>query len=160
MNVFSINLLLAFAWAAVVGDVSPGSLLIGFFVGFAALWALRPLFREDGYFLRLPRLVRLAALFLWELVVSSARVAVEILRPVPRARPGIVAAPIRVRDETGVLLLSSLVTLTPGTHRLDVSEDGGTLFIHTMFLDDPEALRAELRDGMEARVLEVLERRW
>jgi multicomponent Na+:H+ antiporter subunit E len=157
MNVFSINLLLAFAWAAAVGDVSPASLVIGFFVGFAALWTLRPLFREDSYFLRLPRLIRLAGLFLWELVVSSARVAVEILRPFPRARPGIVAAPMRVTDETGVLLLSSLVTLTPGTLSLDVSEDGRTLFIHTMFLDDPDALRAELRDGMEARVLEALE---
>lgn len=157
MNAFAINLLLAFAWAALAGEFTLPNLLIGFVLGFVALWAARPLFAEQAYFARLPRLVRLAGVFLVELVVSSLRVARDVLSPFQSNRPGIVAVPLRTRSETGVLVLSSLVTLTPGTLSLDLSEDGGTLYVHAMFVDDPEALRAEIRDTLETPVLEALE---
>ena len=157
MNVFAINLLLAFAWAALAGEFTLANLGIGFALGFAALWAARPLFAEQTYFLRLPRLIRLTGVFLVELVVSSLKVAQDVLSPRPAYRPGIVGVPMRVRSETGVLVFSSLVTLTPGTLSLDLSEDGGTLFVHAMFLDDPDALRAEIRDTLETPVLEALE---
>lgn len=157
MSPFAINLLLAVAWAALAGAFTVVTLGIGFLVGFGALAAVRPLFAEQGYFLRLPRLLRLAGVFLGELVVSSLRVAAAVLAPVPRLRPGIVAVPLRVEGETGLLLLSSLVTLTPGTLSLDLSADARTLYVHALFVDDPDALRAEIRDTLETPVLKAIE---
>ncbi|MEL6576106.1 MAG: Na+/H+ antiporter subunit E [Pseudomonadota bacterium] len=156
MNIFAINLLLAFAWGALAADYSITSLAIGFVLGFAALWVVRGLFPDEGYFLRVPRLVRLALIFLRELVLSSLRVARDVLSLRPNARPGIVAVPLRARTETEVLVVSSLVTLTPGTLSLDLSPDGETLYVHAMFLDEPEAMRAEIRDTLETPVLEAL----
>ena len=37
------------------------------------------------------------------------------------------------------------------------SKDGRTLYFHAMFADDPEALRRDLKAGMERRVREALE---
>lgn len=145
MNIYAINLLLAGLWAALAGAFTPVNLLIGFLVGFAALWAARPLFREDGYFLRAPRLVGLAVVFLYDLVASSFAVAADVLRWTPRNRPGVIAAPLEAQSGAEVLTVSSLVTLTPGTLSLDVSEDGRTLWVHAMFVDDPDALRADVR---------------
>lgn len=156
MNIFAINLLLAGIWGALAADYSITSLMIGFLLGFAALWVVRGLFPDDGYFLRVPRLVRLAAIFLRELVLSSLRVARDVLSLRPNARPGIVAVPLRARGETELLVVSSLVTLTPGTLSLDLSDDCNTLYVHAMFVDEPEQLRAEIRDTLETPVLEAL----
>ncbi|MEM7496466.1 MAG: Na+/H+ antiporter subunit E [Pseudomonadota bacterium] len=156
MNIFAINLLLAVVWGALAADYSITSLGIGFVLGFAALWVVRGLFPDDGYFLRLPRLVKLAAIFLRELVFSSLRVARDVLSFRPDARPGIIAVPLRARTETEVLIVSSLVTLTPGTLSLDLSPDGETLYVHAMFLDEPDEMRAEIRDTLETPVLKAL----
>ncbi|MEO0822974.1 MAG: Na+/H+ antiporter subunit E [Pseudomonadota bacterium] len=156
MNIFAINLLLAGAWAALAGDWSATSLAIGFVLGFVALWVVRPLFPDDGYFLRMPRLVRLGLVFVRELLLSSLRVARDVLSPVPRSRPGIVAVPLRAEGETALLVLSSLVTLTPGTLSLDLTDDERTLYVHAMFADDPDALREEIRTTLEDPVLEAL----
>ncbi len=152
MNIYAINLLLAGLWAALAGAFTPANLVMGFAVGFAALWAAKPLFaREDGYFLRAPRLTWLAAVFLYDLVVSSLAVAAEVLRPRPRNRPGIVATPLDTRSGAELLTVSSLVTLTPGTLSLDVSDDGSTLYVHGMFVEDAEELRGSVA-ALEAPV--------
>jgi multicomponent Na+:H+ antiporter subunit E len=156
MNVFAINLIFAGLWAAFVGGFSVGNLLAGYLLGFVTLWAARPLFPDDRYFLRFPRLVRLAVFFLWELVVSSIKVAADVLAIRPGNRPGIIAVPIRTRTETGTLVLSSLVSLTPGSLSLDLSEDGETLYVHAMFVDDPAGVRADVRK-LEDPVLEAVE---
>jgi multicomponent Na+:H+ antiporter subunit E len=158
MNLFAVNLLLAALWAAVSGDATLMGLATGFAAGFAALWLFRPLFGDEApaYLLRVPRLIRLALIFLRELVKSSLRVAQDVLSPRPRHKPAVIAVPLRARTDMEILLVSSLVTLTPGTLSLDLSPDGRTLFVHAMFADDPDALRAEIRDTLETPVLEAL----
>lgn len=156
MNVFAINLLLAAAWAALAGAFTLANLGIGYLLGFVALWAVRPLFPDDAYFMRVPRLARLALVFLRELLLSSIRVMRDVLSPRPSNRPGIVAVPLKATTETELLLVSSLVTLTPGTLSLDLSADGGALYVHAMFVDDPQALRVEIAEVLERPVLEAL----
>ena len=156
MNVFAVNLLLALTWAALVGGFTLPNLVAGFLVSFAALRLMRPLYSDEGYFLRAPRVIRLAALFLYDLLVSSLRVAKDVVRPFPRNTPGIVAVPLRAETEMEILLVTSLVTLTPGSLSLDISPDGRTLYVHGMFVEDPEDLRREVQDVLETAVLEAL----
>jgi multicomponent Na+:H+ antiporter subunit E len=49
-----------------------------------------------------------------------------------------------------------LITLTPGTLSLDVSSDRNYLFLHAMFVEDPEVFKRSLKENYEARVLELL----
>ena len=51
------------------------------------------------------------------------------------------------------MLLANVISLTPGTLSLDVSEDRKTLYIHAMYASDPEAVREEIREGLEKRLL-------
>ena len=64
--------------------------------------------------------------------------------------------PLSARRDGEILLVAGLISLTPGTLSLDVSPDRKTLYLHAMFVDDPDALRQELKQGMERRVLEAL----
>ncbi|WP_308915376.1 Na+/H+ antiporter subunit E [Jannaschia sp. LMIT008] len=157
MSVFLLNLLLAVAWAGLTGTFSLTGLAIGYVVGFLALWVISPLFQDQGgYFMRVYRWIKLLVLFHYELIVSSVQVAWDVLTPRHRARPGIVAVPLAAKGEAEVLLVTNLISLTPGTLSLDVTEDCNTLFVHAMFADDPDQICADIRDGMERWVKEAL----
>ena len=158
MSVFLLNLLLAVAWAALTGTFTLTGLAIGFVVGFLALWVISPLFEREkgGYFLRVFRWVKLLVLFHYELIVSSVSVAWDVLTPRHRARPGIVAVPLKAEGEAEVLLVTNLISLTPGTLSLDVTEDCNTLYVHAMFADDPMKIRSDIENGMERWVREAL----
>jgi multicomponent Na+:H+ antiporter subunit E len=158
MNIFALNIALALAWAALTGNFSFAGLMVGFALGFACLYLTRPLFPESGlYFKRAWRWSKLCVLFLYELVVSSLQVVWEVLTPRHRSRPGVIAMPLDVKREMEVLLVTNLISLTPGTLSLDVTEDCNTLFIHAMFADDPDEIRRQLKSGMERWVIEAME---
>lgn len=156
MNPFALNLMLAAGWAAITGTVTLGNLLIGGVVGYIALWVAKPLFGPTTYFERVWRVWRLLALFLYELIVSSLRVVWDVITPAHLSRPGIVAMPLDAKSDAEILLVANLISLTPGSLSLDVSEDRRTLYVHGMFVEDPELLRRALKEGMERRVIEAV----
>lgn len=156
MTPFVINLALAFGWAALFSAFTLPSLATGFAVGYAILWLLSPLFGDSRYCRKLVDLIRLTVFFLWELLVSSLQVAWDVLTPMHRSRPGIVAVPIDAKTDLEITTLANLVSLTPGTLSLDLSSDQKTLYVHAMFVDDPESIRQAIKKGMERRVLEAL----
>ncbi len=156
MALFLINLLLALAWGAVSGSFSAGTLGTGFVFGYLALLVARPAFGNSPYHAGVWRAVSFAGFFVRELVVSSIRVAVDVLTPRHRMEPGIVAVPIRARTDAEITLLANLISLTPGTLSLDLSTDRRTLYVHAMYeADEPDRIRADIRDRLERRVLEL-----
>ena len=159
MNLLSTNLLFAAVWAALTGSFTLVSLLTGFALGFATLWVIQPLTGASTYHARVLAWVRLAAVFVYELIVSSFAVAWDVLTPRHRARPAIIEVPLAVQSDAGLLLLTNLISLTPGTLSLDVSDDRSTLSIHAMFGDDPEALRQTIKTGLERLVIAAVEDR-
>jgi multicomponent Na+:H+ antiporter subunit E len=158
MNLFATNLLLAFAWVALTGDLSLIGLLSGFFLGLAAMWLVQPLFPTTGsYFMRLYYWVRLIVMFIYELVVSSFAVVADVITPGQRSEPALIAVPLNVTTDLQITLLANFISLTPGTLSLDVSDDRKTLYIHAMFGDDADAIRAQIRDRFEVWVREATE---
>lgn len=105
---------------------------------------------------RIPAWIELSAYVIWEVVLSSLRVAWEVLTPHATSRPGIIRVPIDLESDAQITLLAHLVTLTPGTVTLDVAESRDALFVHVMFLDDREETIAGIKEGMETRVRKVL----
>ena len=72
--------------------------------------------------------------------------------------PGVVAIPLDARTDAEIALLANLITLTPGSVSLDLSEDRRVLYVHAMYIDggDVEAYRRSVKQGLERRVLELL----
>ncbi|MEX5728685.1 multicomponent Na+:H+ antiporter subunit E [Rhodovulum iodosum] len=157
MSTFGNNILLALAWVFLTGSVTLGGLLSGFVIGYGALWLIQPLTGSSQYFRRVIAWIKLVVLFLYELALSSLEVARDILTPGQTARPAIIEVPLDVQTDAGILLVTNLISLTPGTLSLDVSDDRKTLLVHAMFADDPEALRATLKSGMERWVIDAVE---
>lgn len=156
MNLFLLNLILALVWGAITASFAPGNLVFGFVLGFVSLWLVRHRFDEKN-FNRPSQIVRLAALFLSELFMSAVKVARDTLSPRMDFRPAIVAVPLDVEQDVEIMLLANLISLTPGTLSVDVSTDRSTLYIHAMNVDDPAALRRDIKEGFERRIMEALE---
>jgi multicomponent Na+:H+ antiporter subunit E len=147
--------LLALAWVALTGDVSPGNLVFALALGAGAAALARPL--GPGGFARVRplRLPGFLLYFLGQLALANVRVVRALIAPLTRLRPAIVAVPLAVDREAEIALLANLLTLTPGTLSLELSEDRRTLYVHALGVSDPAALRQEIRDGFERRILEA-----
>ena len=150
------NLLLAMAWVFLTGTITAMNLLAGFFFGYLALMVLqRQVPALQGYSRKLPRFVAFLVFFLKELVKSNIKVAYDVATPVWHMKPGVIAFPLQAETDAEILLVSSFISLTPGTLSLDVSDDRKVLFIHAMFLDDEDQLRKDLRE-LELRILKMM----
>lgn len=156
MNRFLLNALLALVWALAGGEISLTSLTVGFVLGYFVLWVAQPVMPPTGYFRRLPRAVRFAGYFLWQLLLSNLRVAHDVITPRLYMRPGIVAIPLDAKSDQEITLLANLITLTPGTLSLDISEDRRFLYVHAMFVEDAKSVRDGIKNGFERRLLELM----
>ena len=157
MRLFQINLLLAGGWCALFGTFDLGTFVRGFLLAFAALSLSSPVHGQTAYFRRVLLAARLGAYFLYELTVSSLQVAGDVITPGQRSRPAIVAVPLDIDDPLQITVLANLISLTPGTLSLDVSPDGKTLYVHDMFVDDPDETRREIKTGFERLVREAMQ---
>ena len=100
----------------------------------------------------------LLAYFAWELLLSALQVALLVVQPGQKLRPGIVAYPLTLTSDLQITLLANLITLTPGTLSLEVSADRRTLFIHALDIESREALVGKIAAGFEARIMRVTRR--
>jgi len=152
------NVLLALAWAFLQGEFTLLTLVTGYLLGYLILLVLvrGGVLGASPYIGRLHRVAGLAAYFLWDLVRANLRLALDVATPHFHMKPGIVAVPLDATRDTEVLLLAMLINLTPGSVALDVSPDRKVMYVHVMYIDTPDAARAEIKNGFERRVLEVL----
>jgi multicomponent Na+:H+ antiporter subunit E len=82
--------------------------------------------------------------YLLKLVDSNFRVAADIITPGTRTNPGFMEFPVQLNTDWGILLFSNLVSMTPGTLSIDISQDKGLLIVHLLFLDKEESARKDL----------------
>ncbi|CAH1043857.1 Na+/H+ antiporter subunit E [Halomonas sp. TD01] len=149
------NLLLGLAWVLLSGDFTGLNLLVGMIFGYIALLLIEPQVEAlKGYPARVPRIIGFVGFFIKELVQANLRVAFDILTPPWHMKPGVIAFPLSAQSEMEITMVANLISLTPGTLSLDVSDDRKVLYIHAMFLDDEEELRNNLKE-MEHRALEL-----
>jgi len=158
MNTLVANLFLAVIWALFFGGFTWLTVLSGLAVGYGILWVLQPLKgARSSYFSRVWYWAKLIVMFFYELLVSSVQVLKDILTPQHLSNPAIIDMPLDVKTDAGILLVTNLISLTPGTLSIDVSEDRKMLKLHVMFADDPEAVCRQLKDGMERWVIDAVE---
>ncbi len=153
---FLMNLLLSFLWVALTGSLSYSGFAFGFILGFFVLWIMNKNEEEQRYFYRVPKIFSFVFYFLYQMIKANIEVAYDVITPKYFFRPGVVRYPLSARSDFEINVLSTLISLTPGTLILDVSEDKKALYIHAMYLKSPEQFVKQLKEGMEKRLLEII----
>jgi len=155
MTLLGLHLGMAVLWAMATGSLTFASLVMGVIVGGGVLHLLGPVLGDPRYGIRFYRAISLAFFFLRELFASGIRVAVDVLRPSLDLTPAVIAVPLDLRHEAAIVLLANMVSLTPGTLSIDLSEDNSCLYVHTMYGADPVATRQAIKRDFERRIQEV-----
>ncbi|MFU8828931.1 MAG: Na+/H+ antiporter subunit E [Phycisphaerales bacterium] len=151
--IFASNILLAILWSLLIGPFSPANLLVGFFLSMIALSLCSNAGR--AYAGRFWAIVSLLIFLSTELVKANVKVAYYTISRLDRLRPAVLAVPLEPLTDTELTLLTILITLTPGTLTLDISEDKRQMFVHFMHVDDPQAAIRDIKAGFERRILEA-----
>jgi multicomponent Na+:H+ antiporter subunit E len=154
---FIAHLVVTLLLAVWLGGLTPRNLAVGLVAGYLLLWLVARFQRKQvKYFIKTPLYFSFLAYYAWELLKSNAVILYEILTPGLDMRPGVIGIPIRAKTDLEITILANLITMTPGTLSLDISPDRRTLYIHAMYIHDPEALRKDIQENLERRVLELL----
>lgn len=150
-----LNFFLAFVWMFMTVSFSPAGFAIGFLVGLGIIILMRRFFSYRLYTYRVWAIIYLVLLFLKELLMSSIQVLRIVLKPNMNLKPAIFELETELKEDWEITLLSALITLTPGTLVVGISNDQKRLFIHALDFEDIDDAVNSIKDTFERAILEV-----
>lgn len=154
-NRFLANILLTFIWVALTGSFAFANVVFGFFLSYFLLFVITKGSGKARYFRMVPKVVSFFFFFLYELVKANIQVAWEVGTPSFHMTPGIVGVPLDITSDSEITMLANLITLTPGTLSLDVSEDKKTLYVYSMYITNREDFIEGIKSGFEKRIIDL-----
>ncbi|WP_394121605.1 Na+/H+ antiporter subunit E [Planococcus donghaensis] len=150
-----LNFFLAFVWMFMTVSFSPAGFAIGFLVGLGIIILMRRFFSYRLYTSRVWAVIYLILLFLKELFLSSIQVLRIVLKPNMNLKPAIFELETELKEDWEITLLSALITLTPGTLVVGISNDQKRLYIHALDFEDIDDAVSSIKDTFERAILEV-----
>ena len=97
----------------------------------------------------------LCGVFIIELVKASVDVTVAVLSNKQKLKPAIVAVPLHLRTDMGITTLANIVSLTPGTTSLHISDYPKPLHVLVLARESDEDLIRSIKVTFETRVFAV-----
>lgn len=154
---FYMVIFLTLIWCGLSTNFTFGNIVLGLCVSLIVHSLItRQLDPLEGK-IRLWRLIKLLAFTVYELIVSSVQVAWDVLTIKPMSVPAIIKIKLDCKTDIEKMLLSNLISLTPGTLVINLSDDKEYLYIHAMFARDIEAVKQDIKEKLEPKVMGVFE---
>lgn len=150
-----LNFSIAIVWMLLNTSFTVSTFIIGYLIGVIAIMLMRRYFKEKVYLVRIWALIKLTLIFFRELLLSNITVLQIVLRPKLNIKPSVFAYPTELENDWEITLLSNLITLTPGTLVVHVSDDQRTLYIHAIDVDDVDEEINSIKDTFEKAIKEV-----
>lgn len=150
-----LNVFLAGVWMFMTNSFSPTGFAIGFLIGLLLIILMRRFFSNRLYLFRAWAVISLFFLFLKELVLSSFSVFRLVIQPKLAIRPAVFELETELKRDWEVTLLAALITLTPGTLVIGISDDQKMLYIHAIDFEDIEDAVSSIKNTFERAILEV-----
>jgi multicomponent K+:H+ antiporter subunit E len=145
-------------WILLMQSLSPDTLLLG--VVLAVFWPVATLrLRPGSTRARKPRtMLRLFGRVVLDMFRSNLVVARLILTRAPRDIPsGFVEVPLALKDANGLAVLAMIVTFTPGTAWVQLSEDRRSLLLHVLAIEDEAKLIELIKHRYEGPLMEIFQ---
>jgi len=84
--------------------------------------------------------------YLMKLVESNIVIAYDILTPKMHTNPCLIKVPLTIISNIGLLLFSNLLSMTPGTLSIDISDDKKFMWVHVLYNKSEEEMLAEIQE--------------
>ncbi|GEP92397.1 Na+/H+ antiporter subunit E [Chitinophaga terrae (ex Kim and Jung 2007)] len=153
---FLLNIMLTLIWVMLTGELVVVNFAFGFILSYVILWIVGEEDDSKRYFTRVPAIISFIFFFIYEMLKANLHVAYDVITPRFFMKPGIVKYPLDARTNLEITFFTNLISLTPGTLILDVSDDKKVVYIHVMYLEDKDAFIQQIKGGLEKRLLDIL----
>ena len=151
-----INVLLAALWMMLSETYTFGAFIFGYLFGILFVLAALPLLPGKHLYLRpVWKTIVLAGIFMKELVLANIDVIKIVIQKEIKNEPAFFAYPTELKKDWEITLLSQLITLTPGTIVVAISDDQNTLYIHSIDFSDIDSEISTIKDSFEKAIKEV-----
>lgn len=127
-----LNMFLGFMWMFLTTTYDGVAFLKGYLFGLLIIFVFRRFFNSRFYLQRVIAVLNLLYIFIRELILANIAVLKVVLKPKLDMKPGIFAFPTVLEKDWEITVLANLITLTPGTLTISVSDDNKTLYVHAM----------------------------
>lgn len=147
---------LLIVWLMLNTTLSLGHILLGSVLAIVIPLLCAPLRVPQPKVKRPLKAISYALIVLKDIVVANIEVALLVIGPMNKIKPGFVAVPIDLTGTLPVTVLASTVTMTPGTVSADISKDEKWLYVHVLNMPNDEQEVIDLiKQHYESRVKEI-----
>lgn len=150
-----LSVVLWFIWLLLNNTASAGHMVLGAALAIFIPWFTSGFWPESVRILKPWLLIRYIALVLWEIMVANLVVAKLIIGRANKLQPGFIAYELSLQSPVAISLLANTISLTPGTVSCDLIEDGRTLLIHSLHIDDASAIKNDIARKFEQPLMEI-----
>lgn len=150
-----LNILIALIWMFLMEDFSFDFFFLGYLIGLALLFLFNRFIPGRFYFVKVYAIGKLIYIFIRELILSNIAIVKVVYQRKLDIQPGIIALPTELKKNWEITLLANLITLTPGTLSVLVSQDYRTIYIHAMDIRDKDEVIQSIKGTFEDAIMEV-----
>lgn len=154
---FILNLFIALLWVLLKDEdyFSVSTFIAGYLVGIVILYMMHRFYGTRFYLRRVWCVISLIWLFIAELLSSSISVMRQVVMPNLNIKPGIFTYETRLQGDWEITALALLLTLTPGSVVMEVSEEGNVFYIHAMDVEETKEQVIRSIGRFERAIMEV-----
>jgi multicomponent K+:H+ antiporter subunit E len=160
------SLLLFCVWLLLNNSVSAGHIILGLLLAIIIPLITHPFRTKQPLILKPGLALRHLLLVLYDIITANVQVALLILGPSKRLKPGFVKVPLDLAHSMPITILASTVSLTPGTVSAEVypwlesqadenEPQQRYLLIHVLNLEDEQTLIQTIKQRYEAPLKEI-----
>ncbi len=150
-----LGVLIGVSWLILQRSLHPSHLILATILGVALPLLTRRFWPAPTYITPTWMLLRIGRRLLWDIVVANLQVAALILGPRSAWRPAFFEVPLDLKDEFAISVLSSLISLTPGTVSVEVGADLRVIRVHGLRVVDEAATIAQIKERYERPLGEI-----
>jgi Multisubunit Na+/H+ antiporter, MnhE subunit len=142
-------------WLLLNDAVTAGHALMGLVLALLIPPFAARLDREFARIGSLRKVPRMIGVLLLDIVRSNITVALQVLGPERNIHPGFIWVPLDISNIHGIAVLTSIITLTPGTVSSALSDDRRYLLVHVLNLADADQLVQQIKTRYEKPLMEI-----
>ena len=142
-------------WLLLNDAVTAGHALMGLVLAILIPPFAARLDREFARIGSLRKVPRMIGVLLLDIVRSNITVARQVLGPERDIHPGFIWIPLEISNIHGIAVLTSIITLTPGTVSSALSDDRRYLLVHVLNLDDADEVIRQIKTRYEKPLMEI-----
>ncbi|AHD00529.1 Na+/H+ antiporter subunit E [Leisingera methylohalidivorans] len=153
-----LTLLLTLTWLLLVNSWSLNSLVFGLMLGVLIPFVTQPYWPNRPLLRRPLKIAEYILVVLLDIVQANIIVArIVLFKPNADRRPNWITIPLDLKTPEAITALAGTITMTPGTLSADVSDEGHALLVHCLDAPNPDAVRDEIKQRYERRLMEIFE---